>query len=101
MPEQKNSPKSRINIKQLLAATNKRRSSERKKPLKLSSDGKTVVLSNGAHATWKAATSPKSGKQYAKWTIVKGTDKKYMKKISQRRGKGSAKASPSSPRKSK
>ena len=93
MPEQKNSPKSRINIKQLLAATNKRRSSERKKPLKLSADGKTVVLSNGAHATWKAATSPKSGKRYAKWTIVKGTDKKYMKKISQRRSR----TSPSSP----
>jgi hypothetical protein len=93
MPEQQNSPKSRINIKQLLAQTNKRRSSERKKPLKLSADGKTVVLSNGAHATWKAATSPKSGKRYAKWTIVKGTDKKYMKKISQRRSR----ASPSSP----
>jgi hypothetical protein len=101
MPEQKKSPNSRINIKQLLFQTNKRRISQKKKTLKLSADGKTVVLSNGAHATWKAATSPKSGRRYAKWTIVKGTDKKYMKKISQRRGKGSAKASPSSASKSK
>ena len=101
MPDQNTgSPKTKkINIKKLLQKTNERRASDGKKPLALDADGKTVKLSNGALATWKPAVSPKSGRRYARWLIVKGTNSEYLRSI--RNSKGSKSASASKQRKSR